>query len=46
MEKRVMTSAKKLEALSVSSGKMAPLDSIDPGEGSTRLFNARHDDAV
>jgi len=44
MEKRVMTSAKKLELLSVSSRKMADTDSIDPGCGTTHMFNARHDD--
>ncbi len=46
MEKRVMTSAKKLEILSVSSRKITDLDSIDPGCGTTRHFNVRHDDAV
>ncbi len=46
MEKRVMTSAKKLENLSVSSRKIIDLDSIDPGCGTTQHFNARHDDAV
>ncbi len=46
MEKRVMTSAKKLDGLSVSSRKMADLDPMDPGCGTTNLFNARHDDAV
>jgi len=45
MEKRVMTSAKKLEILSVSSRKMTDLDFIDPGCGTTRHFNVRHDDA-
>ncbi len=44
MESRVMTSAKKLEGLGVSSRKNTDLDSID--SGTTRLFNARHDDAV
>ncbi len=46
MEKRVMTSAKKLEILSVSSRKMTDLDAIDPGCGTTQHFNVRHDDAV
>jgi DNA recombination protein RmuC len=46
MEKRVMTSAKKLEGLSVSTRQMTDLDSIDPGCGTTQQFNARHDDAV
>ncbi|MCP4723116.1 MAG: DNA recombination protein RmuC, partial [Desulfobacteraceae bacterium] len=44
MESRVMTSAKKLEGLAVSSRKNTDLDSID--SGTTRLFNVRHDDAV
>ena len=44
MESRVMTSAKKLEGLGVSTRKNIDLDSIDSGP--TRLFNARHDDAV
>jgi DNA recombination protein RmuC len=46
MEKRVMTSARKLETLSVSSRTMTDLDTIDPGCGTTRHFNVRHDDAV
>lgn len=46
MEKRVMTSARKLETLSVSSRTMADLDTIDPGCGTTQHFNVRHDDAV
>ena len=46
MEKRVMTSAKKLENLSVSTRKITDLDSIDPGRGTTQHFNARHEDAV
>ncbi len=46
METRVMTSAKKLEILSVSSRKITDLTSIDPGCGTTQHFNARHDDAV
>jgi len=45
METRVMTSAKKLEILSVSSRKMTDLASIDPGYGTTQHFNTRHDDA-
>jgi DNA recombination protein RmuC len=45
MEKRVMTSAKRLETLSVSSRKMTDLESIDPGCGTTQHFNVRHDDA-
>jgi DNA recombination protein RmuC len=44
MERRVMTSARKLDDLSVSSGKMADIDSIAPGNGATHIFNARHDD--
>ncbi|MBU0970810.1 MAG: DNA recombination protein RmuC [Proteobacteria bacterium] len=46
MEKRVMTSARKLETLSVSSHKIPDLDSLDPGVGTTQHFNTRHDDAV
>ena len=44
MERRVMTSARKLDGLSVSSGKLADIDSIAPGSGTTHIFNARHDD--
>jgi len=46
MEKRVMTSARRLETLSVSSRKMTDLDVIEPGCGTTQHFNMRHDDAV
>ena len=46
MEKRVMTSARKLETLSVSSRKIPDLGSLDPGVGTTQHFNTRHDDAV
>ncbi len=44
MERRVMTSARKLDDLSVSSRKMEDIDSIAPGKGATHIFNARHDD--
>jgi len=44
MENRVMTSARKLETLSVSSRTMADLAAIDPGIGTTRQFNTRNDD--
>jgi len=44
MERRVMTSARKLDDLSVSSRKMEEIDSIAPGKGATHIFNARHDD--
>ncbi|MBA3011567.1 MAG: DNA recombination protein RmuC [Proteobacteria bacterium] len=46
MERRVMTSARKLETLSVSSRKIPDLGSLDPGVGTTQHFNTRHDDAV
>lgn len=43
MEKRVMTSARKLEGISMTARKMGDLNPIDPDNNTTRVFNARHD---